>query len=144
MTKTMQPKVTVMRSFELDLGAEVIAHASWDQVKSGIGKLDGDTRNFLRFGHLDASDGEKDQYMIVQRSVDGRYMIVIQEGKRHFGLVETRKVEGKVMVKTDGIANSFLEDRFHDLATILEVAKTYFDEREKDSRFQWGKGAGLT
>lgn len=132
-----------MSSFELDLGCREIANPSWDDVKSAIESLDGESRNFLRLGHLD-SDGDvaKDQYMIIQKSLDGRYMIIIQDGAiGYFSLVDPNAHQDEVIVKTDGIARSFFGNRFHQLHVVLKAAKTFYDMRTRDGSFAWARGS---
>ena len=130
-----------MSADELDLGNDLIPNPSWEDLKSAIECLDGDSRNFLRFGVLDSSDQDKDYYMIVQKSVDGRYMIVVQEGRKgYFSLVRSDGSGGEVIVRTDGIPNDFPENRFHDLEKILQAARTYYQTKSMDGRYHWTRG----
>jgi hypothetical protein len=121
---------------EVYLGDDKLLDPSWAEVKKRIEQLNGSSSTEVLIGDLD-----KKQFLIISGGNEGRYLGVVQEGKKGFyTLIDPEKPEELVMVKSGGLDDYYPANRVQSLQTVLRTAKTYFETSEKDVRFQWKKG----
>jgi Immunity protein Imm1 len=109
---------------------------SWEDTRRLISLLDGWKRTDLFIG--DAGDNE---YMGISGGNDGRYLIGVQEGKKaYYFLLNPARGEELVRINVGGLEDYYPANQSHDLDTVLQVARAYFDTGKRDPRFAWKKG----